>query len=733
MPSPQVELQRAGAALNGGDARAASRICQKLLTANPRDVEARYLHGRCLAGLGRMRDATAEFRKVLTARRGFFPALVDLGIAAALDGNYEEGRAALEQARAIDSRPAELHFGLGLCLLGFKDSLGAIEAFRAAIERNPHFPDAYSNLGVAYDRLGQLTEARDCFRQALAIYPEHVDAQRNLDAVASRLEEASGGDGALQRAADLESLGSSSEALSVLQAAAQAHPTHADVHDALGMLLHRLSRLPEALDCYERALEIDDHRTQTYLNCGHALESLGALSRAIECFERARTLDPGNVQAVASIASCAFRLCDWELKREMLEILRSSPNGIDELQSFLLLASDIDPSDAAQSLRRRAAATVWPAPPTSPPARIREVSDRLRVAYVSPDFRIHPVGYAIAGVIESHDRNRIATIGISLRPPDGSAIASRLQSAFEEFIDASTLSDRDVVKLMRERGIDIGIDLAGLTAESRTGIFAMRAAPVQVNYLGYPGSMGMDFMDYLVADRLVVPAADEVYYAEKILRLPNSYLPFDDTRRIPAGMTRASAGLPAEGFVFCAFNNGFKITHDMFAVWMSLLREVRGSVLWLRSMGPMTAANLKNAAAAAGIAPDRLIFASFEERIEVHLARLQLADVYLDTLPYNAHTTATEALWAGVPVITCIGKTFAGRVGASLLAACGIPELIRNDLESYQSFALQVARAPALLEGLRDRLRLARTTSPLFDTRRYTRDLEALLMQIGGR
>jgi predicted O-linked N-acetylglucosamine transferase (SPINDLY family) len=337
-------------------------------------------------------------------------------------------------------------------------------------------------------------------------------------------------------------------------------------------------------------------------------------------------------------------------------------------------------------------------------------------------------------VIERHDRQRVAPIAVSLQAGDGSAIESKLRGAFDEFIDAASLSDRDVVKLMRERKIDVAIDLAGLTTGARTNIFALRAAPTQVNFLGFPGSMGLEFMDFIIADRIVLPHADEVYYPEKVLRMPHSYLPFDDTRPVAAAAGgRQSVGLPAHGFVFCAFNNGFKITREMFDVWMSLLHELPGSVLWLRSMGPKTAANLKDAAVARGVSAERLVFAKFEQHIDAHLARLHFADVFLDTLPYNAHTTAAEALWAGVPVITCCGRSFAGRVGASLLSACGLDELICTDLAGYRQLALKIAHSPSLRLELRERLRQIRPSTPVFDTRRYTKDLEELLVEAHRR
>jgi protein O-GlcNAc transferase len=822
MPNPQHELQRAHAALKGGQVTMAVRVCQKLLTDNPRNLDARYLHGRSLAALGRWREAAAEFRRVLSCRGSFFPAMVDLGIAEAIDGKYDDARAILEQARAIDPRPAELHFGLGLCFLGCNDHLAAADAFQNAVDRNPQFPDAYNNLGVAYDRLGRLPEAVECFRQAAAIHAPYADAHRNLGDALSRLGDLAGAIAAFREAAELrpadatalaelgaaqlaagdftaaatslerahyldaglaeaplglgrlalaaddtdaaarhfqaaaaarpadstialvaasnlEELGQSIEALSVLRNAARAQPGNADIQDALGGALHRVGQLPEALDCYERAFAIDERRPQTLLNCGHALESMGALSRAVACFEQALALRPSDAPSVASMVSVAYRLCDWDLAQRTLSTLRALPHGIDELQAFLMLATDLEPAEVAQSLRRRVRATPRPVFPLAAPAS-RQVSggqglnEPLRIAYLSPDFRVHPVAYAIAGVIERHDRQRVAPIAVSLQAGDGSAIESRLRGAFGEFIDAASLSDRDVVKLMREREIDVAIDLAGLTTGARTNIFALRAAPTQVNFLGFPGSMGLEFMDFIIADRIVLPNADEVYYPEKVLRMPHSYLPFDDTRSVAAaGGGRQSVGLPAHGFVFCAFNNGFKITREIFDVWMSLLHELPDSVLWLRSMGPKTAANLRDAAVARGVSAERLVFAKFEQHIDAHLARLQFADVFLDTLPYNAHTTAAEALWAGVPVITCCGRSFAGRVGASLLSACGLDELICTDLAGYRQLALKIAHSPSLQLELRERLRQIRPSTPVFDTRRYTKDLEELLAEAHRR
>ncbi len=766
-----------------------------------------------MASMGRWPEATAEFRRILSDRLDYFPALIDLGIAESLAGNYLDGQAHLEKARSINPQPAELHFGLGVCHLGLGDNHGAIRDFREAIGRNAGFPDAYNNLGVAHDRLGELTRAAECFRQASAIHPGYADAFRNLGDVLFRLGDGTGALAAYQRAAQLrpadasaqrelgdawiatgdsaaavpalqraialdpdcgpahlslgslaadagdamiaiphliaagmahqsaaatmlvaaarlEKIGSSPDALRVLREAARRQPSNADVHDALGALLHRMGQLPEALDSYERALAIDERRAQTWLHSGLALESMGALGRAITAFEEALTIKPGDPQCIGSLASCAYRLSDLDRIDRMMAALREQPDGIDHLTAFLLNAADLEPAEAAASLRRRASAAHWP-PALEPPVAW-SVGGRapLRVAYVSPDFRAHPVAYAVAGVIEHHDRAKITPIAISLKASDGSAIAARLAGAFAEFIDVSMHSDRAIVQLMRERGIDVAIDLAGLTTGGRSSIFAMRSAPLQINFLGYPGSTGIPFIDYIVADSLVLPESDEAYFSERVVRMPHCYLPFDDSR-IVAGAgedARLRNGLPPDGFVFCAFTNGYKISRSMFELWMALLRDVPESVLWLRSMGAPTAANLKNAAVRLGIDPRRLVFASYLENMDAHLSRLQCADLFLDTAPYNAHTTAAEALWAGLPVITCTGHRFAGRVGASLLSACGMQELVCPDLERYRGLALDIARTPALRESLHQKLLRNRASAPVFDTRRFARDFENLLV-----
>jgi protein O-GlcNAc transferase len=350
--------------------------------------------------------------------------------------------------------------------------------------------------------------------------------------------------------------------------------------------------------------------------------------------------------------------------------------------------------------------------------------DKIRIAYVSADFREHAVGFLVAGLIESHDRARFEITGISLSDDDGGAMRARFAAAFDHFHEMQAVGDAEVAALLKEKEIDIAVDLMGHTQGSRPGIFAHRPAPVQVQYLGYPGSMGAGFIDYTIADAVVAPFADEAFFREKIVQLPDCYQVNDDRLDLLPPPSRREAGLPEEGFVFCCFNNSRKITAPMFDIWMRLLQAVPHSVLWLVEEKGGASAHLQAAAMARGVDPARLIFAP-RRKLGEHLARHRLADLFLDTLPYNAHATASFALWAGVPLVTCRGSSFAGRVATSLLQGIGLPELSVENLEAYEALALKLARDPAALRALRARLEQNRATQPLFDTFRFTRNLEA--------
>ncbi len=419
-------------------------------------------------------------------------------------------------------------------------------------------------------------------------------------------------------------------------------------------------------------------------------------------------------------------LCDWhDYDTRLGALLAMVRAGGKASVPFPLLALPASPAI------RRAAAEIYAAakhPPSPHPLwhGERYAHDRICIGYFSADLRNHPVALLTAEMFERHDRSRFEVTAFSLGPKVEDAMGTRLRKAFEHFLDLGGESDRAIAQEARRREIDIAIDLQGFTRDNRTNIFAQRCAPIQVNYLGFPGTMGAPYMDYILADAVVIPAGQETAYAEKIVRLPHSYLPHDSMRPIaPTVPSRAEAALPPDGFVFCCFNNSYKITPDLFAIWMRLLGKVSGSVLWLREDDNAVRRNLLRAAQGHGIAPDRLVFAPRVPELADHLARYLRADLFLDTLYYNAHTTASDALWAGLPVLTCLGDSFAGRVAASLLLAVGLPELVTRSAAEYEAAALRLAADPAALSVLKAKLVGHRATAPLFDCALYTRHIEA--------
>jgi predicted O-linked N-acetylglucosamine transferase (SPINDLY family) len=702
-------LSAARSALAGGDAASAERTLRQMLHANREDVDALYYLSRCLAAQGRYDDSVHSFSELLARRPNYPGAALQLDFARGLAElgrqEYPAAAASLRRAIARDARIADLHCHLGATLVKLGDAAGAMQAYQRAVALRPDDAAALLELGLL---------AADGDDPETAVKYLSAAWQQNPSAAAV----------VLAVCAALDRLGVRGLALEIYERSAGPLAANVEVHEAHGMLLHRLGRQRDALTCYARGLQLDPNRRGLRLNRAHALESLGSIAAARDSFRAMLAADPDDRSALAGAASCAMRICDWDLAEEASRHLSRSPAGIDALHPFLRLALDIEPARVADSYRREAARI---AARTSQNALSRHRHEHVRVAYISPDFRGHPVAYAIAGVIKGHDRRIIEPVCVSLTAPDTSDIGRELRGACD-FLDGSAMTDRDLVRLLRAREIDIAVDLAGFTAGARPAVFAARVAPVQLNYLGFPSSTGAGYMDAMIADDIVMPVADEHLAAERVLRLPHAYLPFDRSRAI--AMTppdRRACGLPDAGFVFCGFTNGYKLSRAVFDTWLTLLAEVPESVLWLRQGPAAMQENLVRAACQRGIDAERLVFAPFVGRMDRHFARLALADLMLDTAPYNAHTTTAEALWAGVPVVTWRGRAFAGRVGASLLSAAGLSELVADSLEDYRLLALRLARSPEALAAVRARLALARTAAPLFDTRQYVHDFETVL------
>ena len=501
-----------------------------------------------------------------------------------------------------------------------------------------------------------------------------------------------------------------------------------------GSALQKLNRHDEAVACFDRALGLNPHIPEVRLNCAASLYRLRRYEEAGEEYGRLLDIAADFPFARGNRLFCRLQCCDWRTLESdtgaIMADLRAGRRVIAPFDAKALFLSAEDELACARAW----AANQHPGPTAPSPQRRQQHHPPLRIAYVSADFREGPLATLMTGVFEHHDPRRVETIGVSLGGNDGSAARSRFEQAFHRFIDLSDKSDAEIASVLREMQIDIGVDLMGFTEGGRPGIFKHRPAPIQVGYLGYPGTIGGDWLDYLIADRVVVPDAQRRFYAEQLVYLPDTFLPRDiGCKPSPAPISRLDEGLPEQGFVFACFNNAYKLNPVMFDIWMRLLSAVEGSVLWLSDVNQAAKQNLLREAQARGIASDRLVFARFKPSPEEHLARLKLADLFLDTLPYNAHTTASDALWAGLPVLTCLGNTFAGRVAASLLDEIGLPDMIVTTLDDYESRALQLARDPGALGAITKKLRDNRDTRALFDTARFTRHLEAAYTQMWER
>src|SRR5580704_6387091 len=655
---------------------------------------------------GALADAASLYRRVLEAAPTNNVACTNLAAIATAAGDFTEAETMFRRAVELKPDAAEAHYNLGFILQEQGKLDAAIEVYRRALVLRPDMPQAYINLGVALQHQGNLDDAVAAYKRVIELDPSHAAARNNLALILSEA-------GELGAADDL------------LRQAVRRWPDYAEGHNNLGALLLDQGRPQEALGALQAALRLKPDYPEAYLNTGNALRELGSLGEAIAAYRRAIELRPTYAEALAQLIYHRARACDWsDATAAEATLLSAVRQNAARIPPFMLLATAASAADQLLCARK------WVEHFAVPEHEVfvhhaTPRAGRLRIGYVSSDFYDHATAYLIAELIERHDRGLFEIHGYSYGADQSGAMRARLVSAFDRFTDIDALAHRDAAARIRADDIDILVDLKGHTHRARPKILAFRPAPVQVNYLGYPGTMGAPFIDYIIADDFIVPRDRQMLFTEKLAYLPDCYQPNDTRRDIAAAPSRAACGLPAQGFVFCGFNNSFKITPTFFAIWMRLLRQVPGSVLWLLESNALVRRNLGAAAVAAGVDPGRLVFAPILPHGQ-HLARHRHADLFLDTLPCNAHTTASDALWAGLPVLTCAGETFAGRVAGSIVAAAGLSELVANSPRDYEALALALARDPARLAGIRSRLGTGCSSLPLFDMVKRTRDLEAI-------
>src|SRR6266508_4531411 len=653
--------------------------------------QARALHGQ-----GRLAEAEALYQSILVKEPSQFDALHLLALL-----KYQQGDATAAHpliSRAVAARPqsTEALSVLLAVLLAIERPAEALAASDRILSINPRDVDTLYNRAVLLTQLGRFEDALAGYDQALALRDNDVAALFN-------------------RANVLAQLRRYDKALAI-------RPDFVTALNNRANILKQLHRHPEALACYERALAVDPANFDALYNRGNTLVRLNRHAEGLAELERAQTIRPGDGEVLNALMMSYLQTCHWSKASGLLDPLKDHlRDGVDPLTLLALDTTHDEQLVCAKSESERTTAAV------SKRFAVRDTkhAGKLRIAYLSADFHLHPTAWLAVELFERHDRTRFEVIGISFGPDDGSDMRARLRKSFDQFHDVMTRADGEVAKLLHDLDVDIAVDLKGHTENKRPGILAHRAAPVRVSYLGYPGTMGADFIDYIIADRIVLPFDQQPFYTEAIVHLPDSYQVNDSKRVIASQATsRRDAGLPDDAFVLCCFNNSVKITPAIFDIWMRILGKVEGSVLWLLQTNDLAVANLRREAQARGIHPNRLVFAP-KVALADHLARHRLADLVLDTLPYNAHTTTSDALWTGVPVVTCMGSTFPARVAASLLHAVGLPELVTTSLGEYAALALELATDRGRLQAIRRKLEANRLTCPLFDTGRFSRHVEA--------
>lgn len=695
-----------------GEIDVALDLLNRVIVLCPNEAAMHTNRGNILQAHERYEEALADYACALTLREDSPNTWFNQGAALKALGRYDQALLSYQRALTLNPRDAEAWLQQGQSMAALGDVKQALASYQQALTLEAYYPDAWFSMGAALQQQENHTKAHLAYQRALQLKPDHFDALVNCGSA-------------------LQALRRSQEALAYYERALLIKPHHIELMTNCARALCELKNFDAAVMYCEKILAIQDNAVCALLQLGIIMQEKKYFAKAASYFERALA---SNAQEDFLLGACVFtkmRVCDWghiddyliTLKQKIMDSEKAALPG-----HLLAVSSDgLIHQHAAQIYVQNKCKSVFVEQPLFSG---RALPHKIRIAYFSADFHGHATAHLIAELFELYDRDNFEVVLFSYGVNLQDAMRMRIIAAVDNFIDVSQQSDEEIVRMARALTIDIAVDLKGFTQESRINIFASRVAPIQINYLAYPGTMGASYMDYIIADHIVIPEKYQAYYTEKIIYLPNSYQVNDRKRPVAdTQFSRMQCGLPEHGFIFCCFNNNYKITPQVFACWMRLLKAVEGSVLWLLEDSIAAANNLKKSAQLAGVDPARLVFATRALTPE-HLARQKLADLFLDTIPCNAHTTASDALWVGLPVLTCVGESFASRVAASLLNAVGAPELIVDNLVAYEQLALDLANNPIKLAQLKQKIINNRDTSPLFDTPLFVKHLEMAYTQI---
>jgi predicted O-linked N-acetylglucosamine transferase (SPINDLY family) len=665
---------------------------------------------------GSLEEARYFYKKTLIEDPQNSTALGWLGSIEAQLKNHDIAEDLLKKALAKEKNNQHFLLNYANLLYEKRQFYDAVAFYQKAIRQRPSDPICFANLAACYNEQGQPLLGLRVSDQAIQLKPDYAEAWSN-------------------RGNALHELKRYDEAIASHERALELKPDYAEAWSNRGNALNDLKRYDEAIAHYDQAISLKPDYAEGWSNKGATLHQLKRYDEAITHYDKAITIKPNIDWVYGNLIYGKMQICNWSTLGEDLENITQKVMSEEKVVNPLMLLAMNDDAFLHKKCSEIYAQNMYPLNSTLGSIPKSAKKERIRIAYFSPDFRNHPVSFLTSELFEIHDRDRFEVFAFSLNlAPTGDEMNLRLRKSFDRFIDADNMSDREVAELARELEIDIAIDLAGPTQYSRTGIFSYRAAPIQVNWLGYPGTIGAKYIDYIVADKIIIPEPHQQFYAEKIVYLPNTYM-VDDTKRIPSTrvFTREECGLQENAFVFCCFNNDYKFNPKVLDGWSRILLAAKNSVLWISENNKYFRANIATEFESRGIDSDRIIFAQKVEMMADHLSRYALADLFLDTHPYNAHTTALDSLKAGVPILTLMGQSFASRVAASLLNAIGLPELITNTQEEYEALAIELAMNPQKLADIKLKLAHTRLTTPLFDTPLFTKNLEGAYLKMMER
>ena len=720
---------------------------QDAIKTNPNFSEAHNNLGNAYKDLGKPDIALKSYQRALKINPNFSEAHNNLGNVYKEIGQLEDAVDSYQKALEINPDYPALHNNLGNAFYELDRLQESVNSFESALSYNPDYVDSLNNLGIVFSELGETDRAIKSFEKAIAIKPDYADAYNNLGNALKDISQLDRAVKSYENAIDLKldfaeaynnlgnvlkDLDRLNEAFDCFEKALKINPNFPEAHNNFGALLKDLNQLKKARKSIEKAIEINPNFAEAYHNLGNVFKDLDLLDEALKSYQKAKTLRDDLDYILGNIITTKMNFCSWEslpiLFNELSEKIHDNRKVIDPFTLFSLID---DPA-----LQKRAAEirinSHHPKIDTLQNILDYNLHSKIRIGYFSADFREHPLAYLTAELYELHDRDHFEIHAFSFGKDTNDELNLRIKAGVDYFHNVDLMSHKEIVLLARSLEIDIAVDLAGFTAGAKTEVFAMSAAPIQLSYIGYLGTMGADYYDYLIADPMMIPQESQKHYVEKIVYLPSFQV--NDSKDLPPEitLTRKEVGLPDKGFVFCCFNNTYKFTPTVFDSWARILKAVEGSILIVYASNESSKTNLKKEILNRGVETDRLIFGDSISKPK-YLARYRVADLFLDTHPYNAGTTASDALKMGVPMLTYIGRSYQARMGASILNSINLPELITNSLEEYESLAIELASNPDKLKKIKDKLQSNLTTAPLFNTPLFTKNIESAYTQMYER